>query len=149
MLFEFIFKQYIQKIKASKKSDRKRILIRSTRRFNKLPEGTLADNQKALIRDMLRLACLCEVSHEPSIYNNPDGYNDRVGFYLSFGFPWSDMDDTAEPYFNSIDEEWGNSYPPSITLVLNKKKDFIGATLVLRRLMLMQRICYWQPILSD
>lgn len=143
------YNRYIGKVKTAQKADHKKILRRSFRRFNKLPEGALTNNQKALIRDMFRLASLCEVSHKLSVYNDPDDEDDRTTMHFAFGFPWSDQDDIAEPYFNSIDEEWGNGGSPSVTIILKNKEDIVGATLELRRLMLLQRVCYWYTILTD
>ena len=123
---------------------RKKRLKKAIKHSKSLPAGTLSELQIAVLKDMLRLACLVEMKRKPQFFNDRYTlYEDEVCFSNCFAILWDEMGGISDDFFNYMDEEWGNRNPPVCSIIIKAKDDVVCATWYFKILMLMQRVAYW------
>jgi len=122
------------------------LLIEASQRFRRLREKTLTGEQRAFAKSLLKLACLCTVKqYEQLEMLQPE--NDENGIENSFGVLWGSQDGFADWYFEAMNDQWGNSGPPRMRIIVRQRNDLVRVRIILRTLLLLQEVWYSYDVL--
>ena len=146
---EFALARYdyhIRSVPCVNEKEWKGLLKQAQRHFKRLREKTLTGEQRDFIRSLLKLACLCMVKqYEQLELLQPE--NDENGIENSFGVLWGSQDGFSDWYFEAMNDQWGNSGPPRICIIVRNRNDLIRVRIILRTILLLQEVWYSHDVL--
>jgi hypothetical protein len=122
------------------------LLKQAQRRLKRLREKTLTGEQRTFIGSLLKLACLCMVKQYEQL-ELLQLENDENGIENSFGVLWNSQDGFSDWYFEAMNDQWGNSGPPRICIIVRSRNDLVRVRIILRTLLLLQDVWYSHDVL--
>ena len=106
----------------------------------------MTGEQRDFIGSLLKLACLCMVKqYEQLELLQPE--NDENGIENSFGVLWGSQDGFSDWYFEAMNDQWGNSGPPRMCIIVRNRNDLVRVRIILRTLLLLQEVWYSHEVL--
>jgi hypothetical protein len=146
---DFVAGRYAYHIRSTvcSSEEEQRTLLRAAHaRFRKLRKKTLDNEQRSLIRSMLKLASLCLVKQYEKLELLPDEYDENP-VYHSFGVLWGYQDSFSDWYFEAMDDQWGNSGPARMRIIVRDGDDLGRVRIILRTLLLLEDVFYFHDLL--
>ena len=140
------YEYHIRSVACVNEKERRALLKQAQGRFKRLREKTLTGEQRDFIRSLLKLACLCMVKqYEQLELLQPE--NDENGMENSFGVLWGSQDGFSDWYFEAMNDQWGNSGPPRMCIIVRNRNDLVRVRIILRTLLLLQEVWYSHEVL--
>ncbi len=140
------YEYHIRGVACVNDNEQRALLKQAQGRFKRLREKTLAGEQRAFIGSLLKLACLCQVKqYEQLELLQPE--NDENGIENSFGVLWASQDGFSDWYFEAMNDQWGNSGPPRMCIIVRNRNDLVRVRIILRTLLLLQEVWYSHEVL--
>jgi hypothetical protein len=140
------YEYHIRSVACGNEKEQKTLLKQAQGRFKRLREKTLTGEQRAFIGSLLKLACLCMVKqYEQLELLQPE--NDENGMENSFGVLWGSQDGFSDWYFEAMNDQWGNSGPPRMCIIVRNRDDLVRVCVILRTLLLLQEVWYSHDVL--
>jgi hypothetical protein len=140
------YEYHIRSVPCVNEKEWRALLRRAHDRFRRLREKTLTGEQRGFVKSLLKLACLCMVTQYEQLELLELG-NDENGIESSFGVLWGSQDGFSDWYFEAMNDQWGNSGPPRMRIIVRNRNDLVRARIVLRTLLLLQEVWYWHEVL--
>lgn len=140
------YKYHIGSVVCSDEKERRDLLKQALLRFKRIRKMTLAGEQMSLIRSLFKLACLCLVKQYEEVELLPIE-NEENPVENSFGVLWGSQDGFSDWYFEAMNDQWGNSGPPRMCIIVRKKNDLVCVRIILRTIMLLQEVWYRHDVL--
>jgi hypothetical protein len=144
----FEISRYTYHIKglASDEKEQRPLLKAAHARFKRLRRKTLSDDQRTFIRNLLKLASLCMVKqYEEVEFHQTD--RDENPVEHSFGVLWGSEDSFCDWYHEAMNDQWGNSGPPRMSIIVTNRKSLMRMRIILRTIVLLQEVWYWHDVL--
>ncbi|OPY06080.1 MAG: hypothetical protein A4E61_00093 [Syntrophorhabdus sp. PtaB.Bin184] len=132
---------HIRNIASLGERERRAMLKQARLRFRGLRKKTLTTEQRDLITSLLKLACLCLVKQHEDLELLPIE-NEENPPESSFGVLWGSQDSFADWYFEAMNDQWGNSGPPRMRIVVRNRNDLARVRIILRTILLLQEVWY-------
>ncbi len=140
------YEYHIRSVACVNETEQRALLKQAHSRFKRLREKTLTGEQRAFIGSLLKLACLCMVEQcEQLELLQPE--NDENGMENSFGVLWGSQDGFSDWYFEAMNDQWGNSGPPRMCIIVRNRNDLVRVRIILRTLLLLQEVWYSHEVL--
>ena len=140
------YKNHIGSVACSNEKERRALLKQAYRRFKRIRKKTLTGEQMSFIRSLLKLACLCLVKQYEEVELLPIE-NEENPVENSFGVLWGSQDGFSDWYFEAMNDQWGNSGPPRMCIIVRKRNDLIRVCIILRTILLLQEVWYRHDVL--
>ena len=140
------YEHHIKSVACVNENEQRAILKQAHSRFKRLRQKTLTGEQRDFIRSLLKLACLCMVKQYDQLeILQPE--NDENGIENSFGVLWGSQDGFSDWYFEAMNDQWGNSGPPKMCIIVRNRNDLVRVRIILRTLLLLQEVWYSHEVL--
>jgi hypothetical protein len=140
------YEYHIRSVPCVNEKEWRALLKQAQRRFKRLQEKTLTGEQRDFISSLLKLACLCMVKqYEQLELLQPE--NDENGIENSFGVLWASQDGFSDWYFEAMNDQWGNSGPPRMCIIIRNRNDLVRVHIILRTVLLLQEVWYSHEVL--
>ncbi|MGD0237643.1 MAG: hypothetical protein ABSC55_24325 [Syntrophorhabdales bacterium] len=146
---DFVVGRYAYHIRSSicsSEEERRTLLKAAHACFRKLRKKTLDHEQRSLIRNMLKLASLCLVKQYEKLELLPDEYDENP-VYHSFGVLWGHQDRFSYWSVEAMDDQWGNSGPAKMRIIVRDRDDLARVRIILRTLLLLEDVFYFHDLL--
>ncbi len=140
------YEYHIRGVPCVNEEEWKALLKRAQGRFKRLREKTLTGEQRDFIQSLLKLACLCEVTQYEQL-ELLRIENEENPVENSFGVLWGSQDGFADWYFEAMNDQWGNSGPPRMCIIVRDRNDLTRVRIILRTLLLLQEVWYSHDVL--
>ncbi len=140
------YEYHIRSVRCVNEKEWRDLLKRAQGRLRRLREKTLTGEQRDFIRSLLKLACLCMVKQYEQLELLQPG-NDENGIENSFGVLWNSQDGFSDWYFEAMNDQWGNSGPPRMCIIVRNRNDLVRVRIILRTLLLLQEVWYSHEVL--
>jgi hypothetical protein len=125
-----------------------RVLLKQAQQhFKRLREKTLTGEQRDFVRNLLKLACLCQVKQYEQL-ELLQIENEENPVENSFGVLWGSQDGFSDWYFEAMNDQWGNSGPPRMCIIVKNRNDLVRVRIILRMLLLLQEVWYSHDVLQ-
>ncbi|OPY67778.1 MAG: hypothetical protein A4E57_02097 [Syntrophorhabdaceae bacterium PtaU1.Bin034] len=137
---------HTRSIASLNEKERRAVLKQALFRFKRLRKKTLTTEQRDLITSLLKLACLCLVKQYEEI-ELLSIENEENPVENSFGVLWGSQDGFSDWYFEAMNDQWGNSGPPRMRIIIRNRNDLTRVRIILRSILLLQEVWYWHDVL--
>jgi hypothetical protein len=140
------YEYHIRSVPCVNEKEWRGLLKETLSRFKRLREKTLTGEQRDFIESLLKLACLCMVKQYEHL-ELLQIENEENPVENSFGVLWASQDGFSDWYFEAMNDQWGNSGPPRMCIIVRNRDDLVRVRIILRTLLLLQEVWYSHDVL--
>jgi hypothetical protein len=140
------YEYHIRCVPCANEKEQRVLLKQAQGRLKRLRGKTLTTEQRGFIRSLLKLACLCMVKQYEQL-ELLQIENEENPVENSFGVLWGGQDGFSDWYFEAMNDQWGNSGPPRMCIIIENRNDLVRVRIILRTLLLLQEVWYSHDVL--